>query len=273
MPTAADRQLRRECEQALRSDSSSVDAQLGALAAHPLAVEMAHVGEQGRRVRRFWLPRGLSASVEELEVEAGCQVDTARPAASANWLSGGLLQHRSTLQARSLPRASASLGQSARHRGRGFDMYRRASLTVAASIAYGCSLPHSRLQEGSLGHCVWEASVALSIFLATDAQESVRGRRVLELGAGCGLAGITTATLNPARALSLSLSLTLTSTPNANPTYSNPNPSPTLALALTLARHHREPGRCGVGYSHRESRGATLAVGGSELVVVVRGQC
>ena len=56
------------------------------------------------------------------------------------------------------------------------------SLTVAASIAYGCSLPHLRLQEGSLGHCVWEASVALSIFLATDAQESVRGRRVLELG-------------------------------------------------------------------------------------------
>ena len=30
-----------------------------------------------RRVRRFWLPRGLSASVEELEVEVGCQVDTA----------------------------------------------------------------------------------------------------------------------------------------------------------------------------------------------------
>ena len=81
MPTAADRQLRRECEQALRSDSSSVDAQLGALAAHPLAVEMAHVGEQGRRMRRFWLPRGLSASVEELEVEVGCQVNTARPAA------------------------------------------------------------------------------------------------------------------------------------------------------------------------------------------------
>ena len=77
MPTAADRQLRRECEQALRSDSNSVDAQLGALAAHPLAVEMAHVGEQGRRVRRFWLPRGLSASVEELEVEVGCQVNTA----------------------------------------------------------------------------------------------------------------------------------------------------------------------------------------------------
>ena len=65
------------------------------------------------------------------------------------------------------------------------------SLTVAASITYGCSLYHSRLQEGSLGHCVWEASVALSIFLATDGQESVRGRRVLELGAGCGLAGTT----------------------------------------------------------------------------------
>ena len=60
-----------------------------------------------------------------------------------------------------------------------------------ASVTYGCSLYHSRLQEGSLGHCVWEASVALSIFLATDGQESVRGRRVLELGAGCGLAGIT----------------------------------------------------------------------------------
>ena len=150
MPTAADRQLRRECEQALRSDSSSVDAQLGALAAHPLAVEMAHVGEQGRRVRRFWLPRGLSASVEELEVEVGCQVNTARPAASANWLSGGLLQHRSTLQARSLPRASASLGQSARHRGRGFDVYRRASPKVAASIAYGCSLHRLRLQPPSL---------------------------------------------------------------------------------------------------------------------------
>ena len=79
MPTAADRQLRRECEQALRSDSNSVGAQLGALAAHPLAVEMAHVGEQGRRVRRFWLPRGLSASVEELEVEVGCQVNTIPP--------------------------------------------------------------------------------------------------------------------------------------------------------------------------------------------------
>ena len=119
VPTAADRQLRTECEQALRSDSSSRDAQqlaLGALAARPLAVEVAHddAGEQGRRLRRFWLPRGLSASVAELEVE-----------------------------------------------------------------------------DGSLGHCVWEASVALSIFLATDGQESVRGRRVLELGAGCGLAGIT----------------------------------------------------------------------------------
>ena len=60
-----------------------------------------------------------------------------------------------------------------------------------ASITHGCSLYHSRLQDGSLGHCVWEASVALSIFLATDGQESVRGRRVLELGAGCGLAGTT----------------------------------------------------------------------------------
>lgn len=116
-PAAADRQLLRECEQALRSDSSSEDAQqldLGALAARPLAMEVAHVGDQGGRLRRFWLPRGLSASVQELEVE-----------------------------------------------------------------------------EGSLGHCVWEASIALSIFIATDGQESVRGRRVLELGAGCGLAGIT----------------------------------------------------------------------------------
>ena len=102
---------------------------------------------------------------------------------------------------------------------------------------------------------------------------SVRGRCVLELGAGCGLAGITTTTLSPARALTLSLTLTLTSTP-PTPTLLIPtqSPTPTLALALTLARHHREPGRCGVGYSHRESRGAALAVGGSELVVV-RGQC
>ena len=45
-------------------------------------------------------------------------------------------------------------------------------LTVAASITYGCSLCHIRLQEGSLGHCVWEASIALSIFIATDGQES-----------------------------------------------------------------------------------------------------
>ena len=80
MPTAADRQLRRECEQALRSDSSE-DAQqlaLGALAARPLAVEVAR-GDQGRRLRRFWLPRGLSASVEELEVEARRQSRKLRP--------------------------------------------------------------------------------------------------------------------------------------------------------------------------------------------------
>ena len=80
VPTAADRQLRRECEQALRSDSSE-DAQqlaLGALAARPLAVEVAR-GDQGRRLRRFWLPRGLSASVEELEVEARRQSRKLRP--------------------------------------------------------------------------------------------------------------------------------------------------------------------------------------------------
>ena len=146
MPTAADRQLRRECEQALRSDSRSVDAQLGALAAHPLAVEKAHIGEHGRRLRRFWLPRGLSASVEELEVEAGCQVNTnRRPAASASWLSGGLLQHRSTLQARSLPEPRpASANQPATagevsictggHRLR----LQPPSLAVLASITNGC---------------------------------------------------------------------------------------------------------------------------------------
>ena len=87
-PAAADRQLLRECEQALRSDSSSEDAQqldLGALAARPLAMEVAHVGDQGGRLRRFWLPRGLSASVQELEVEAGHRVN-GRPEASASGL-------------------------------------------------------------------------------------------------------------------------------------------------------------------------------------------
>ena len=133
MPTAADRQLRRGCEQALRSDSSSVDAQLGALAAHPLAVEMAHVGEQGRRVRRFWLPRGLSASVEELEVEVGCQVDAAaqqlRPTGSpeASFSTGA----RFRLGAYPEPRlASANRPATA-----GEVRY------VQADIAYSCSLP------------------------------------------------------------------------------------------------------------------------------------
>ena len=114
MPLAADRQLRSDCEKAIRSDGQDVQQQaLDALAVRPFAVEVAH-DAGGRRSRHFWLPRGVSVRVEELEVE-----------------------------------------------------------------------------EGSLGHCVWEASVALSIYLAGDGQESVRGRRVLELGAGCGLAGIT----------------------------------------------------------------------------------
>ena len=65
---------------------------------------------------------------------------------------------------------------------------------------------------------------------------SVRGRRVLELGAGCGLAGITTTTLNPARALSLSLPLTVTSTPNGNPTYSKPNPNPNPSPSPNLSQ-------------------------------------
>ena len=145
MPTAADRQLRRECEQALRSDSSSVDAQLGALAAHPLAVEMAHVGEQGRRVRRFWLPRGLSASVEELEVEAGCQVDTAaqrlRPTGSpeAPFSTGARIR----LGAYPEPRLAsanqpATAGEVSICTGGHRLLLQPPSLTVAASLTYGC---------------------------------------------------------------------------------------------------------------------------------------
>ena len=53
---------------------------------------------------------------------------------------------------------------------------------------------------------------------------SVRGRRVLELGAGCGLAGITTTTLSPARALTLSLTLTLNLNTKRQPYLFQPQP-------------------------------------------------
>ena len=148
VPTAADRQLRRECELALRSDSSE-DAQqlaLGALAARPLAVEVAR-GDQGRRLRRFWLPRGLSASVEELEVEARRQVENCaqrlRPAGAPE----ASFSARAYLR---LPQASASLVLSAGRIGRVFVLGRQRagglyhsrlqplSLTVAASITHGC---------------------------------------------------------------------------------------------------------------------------------------
>ena len=45
------------------------------------------------------------------------------------------------------------------------------------------------LEEGSLGHCVWEASIALSIFLACR-RPLLAGSRVVELGAGAGLPGL-----------------------------------------------------------------------------------
>ena len=159
VPTAADRQLRRECEHALRSDSSE-DAQqlaLGALAARPLAVEVAR-GDQGRRLRRFWLPRGLRASVEELEVEARLQVENCGPGASASWRSGGFLQRQS------IPQATPSLGQPrsisrsyrASFRARKAACRRPLSLTVAASITHGCSLYHLRLQPLSLTVAGWQ---------------------------------------------------------------------------------------------------------------------
>ena len=144
VPTAADRQLRRECEHALRSDSSE-DAQqlaLGALAARPLAVEVAR-GDQGRRLRRFWLPRGLSASVEELEVEARRQVENCGPGASASWRSGGFLQHQSMPQA---PQASVSLVLSAGRIGRVFVLGRQRA----------GGLYHSRLQPLSLTVAGWQ---------------------------------------------------------------------------------------------------------------------
>lgn len=52
--------------------------------------------------------------------------------------------------------------------------------------------------EGGSGHLVWDAAVGMSIWLTQHA-ELVRGRSVLELGAGVGLSGICAA-VNGARA-------------------------------------------------------------------------
>ena len=45
--------------------------------------------------------------------------------------------------------------------------------------------------EGGLGGQTWDAGIALAIWLSLAAgAEAVRGRRVLELGSGCGLGGV-----------------------------------------------------------------------------------
>ena len=46
--------------------------------------------------------------------------------------------------------------------------------------------------EGGLGHSVWDSGIAMSIWLASN-EERVRGQRVLELGSGLGLSGISAA--------------------------------------------------------------------------------
>jgi len=51
--------------------------------------------------------------------------------------------------------------------------------------------------EGGLGGTMWEASIAMAIWLATNAQR-VRGRAVLELGAGVGTPGLAAALLTGA---------------------------------------------------------------------------
>lgn len=46
------------------------------------------------------------------------------------------------------------------------------------------------VEEGGLGHCVWDAGVALSIWLSRNAASTVKGQRVMELGSGVGISGI-----------------------------------------------------------------------------------
>ena len=46
------------------------------------------------------------------------------------------------------------------------------------------------VEDGGLGHCVWDAGIALSIWLSCNAASAVQSRRVLELGSGVGISGI-----------------------------------------------------------------------------------
>ena len=52
------------------------------------------------------------------------------------------------------------------------------------------SVREASIEDGGLGHCVWDSGVALSIWLSMNARETVHGRRVLELGSGVGITGI-----------------------------------------------------------------------------------
>ena len=69
--------------------------------------------------------------------------------------------------------------------------------------AFNTTIQELEFEDGSIGHCVWDASIALSIFLACNAASMVGEQRVLELGSGCGLAGLT-AGLAGAKAVTLS---------------------------------------------------------------------
>jgi predicted nicotinamide N-methyase len=62
-------------------------------------------------------------------------------------------------------------------------------------------LPRSRyavveelpFDEGGLGHSVWDSGIALSIWCTSLGEDCVSGQRVLELGSGLGLSGISAA--------------------------------------------------------------------------------
>lgn len=50
-------------------------------------------------------------------------------------------------------------------------------------------------EDGDTGVCIWDAAVFLSLFLQEHAQAHVRGKTVLELGAGLGVCSVAAAAL------------------------------------------------------------------------------
>lgn len=62
--------------------------------------------------------------------------------------------------------------------------------SAAASAAATLVLREVTFGASGFGHRVWEAGVALAVWLALNAQTTVAGKRVLELGSGVGTAGL-----------------------------------------------------------------------------------